>query len=220
MNDKTHITYLFDPLCGWCYGASPILRQLAALPSLTVTLAPTGLFSGAGARRIDAQFAAFAWSNDERIASLTGQRFTEDYRNQVLGKQGGMLDSGPATLAMTAVALTDPSRGLEALRSIQEARYVSGRDVTDMLEIRSILEKAGLDAASARLAASDEDLLTANRQRLETARALMMEFHIDGVPALIVDDGQHRRLIKAQELFGNADLVTEISGIKRQSRNR
>ena len=162
---------------------------------------------------MDAQFAAFAWSTDERIASLTGQRFTEDYRNQVLGTPGGMLDSGLATLAMTAVALTDPARGLEALRLIQEARYVSGRDVTDMLEIRNILETAGLDAASARLAAPDADLLAANRQHIESARSLMREFHLDGVPGVTVDDGQRRRLITAQELFGNRDLIAEISGI-------
>jgi putative protein-disulfide isomerase len=24
MNDAT-LTYLFDPLCGWCYGATPML---------------------------------------------------------------------------------------------------------------------------------------------------------------------------------------------------
>ncbi|PDS78894.1 DsbA family protein [Rhizobium sp. L43] len=210
MRHKAHITYLFDPLCGWCYGASPVLRQLAAIPGLTLVLAPTGLFSGTGARRMDTQFAAFAWSNDERIAQLTGQRFTDGYRNQVLAK-GGMLDSGLATLAITAVALTVPARELDALSQIQEARYVSGRDITDMPEIRNILENAGLGVASGRLEVPDADLLAANRQRIEAARALMKEFHIDGVPGLVVDDGQRRRLIGARDLFGNPDLIARLS---------
>jgi protein-disulfide isomerase-like protein with CxxC motif len=25
---RTTVTYLFDPLCGWCYGASPVIQQL------------------------------------------------------------------------------------------------------------------------------------------------------------------------------------------------
>jgi putative protein-disulfide isomerase len=215
MSDKAQITYLFDPLCGWCYGASPLLAQLAALPNLIVTLAPTGLFSGTGARVVDEHFANFAWSNDVRIASLTGQQFTEDYRVKVLGS-GGLLNSGPATLAVTAVSLTDPSREIDALRLIQEARYVAGRDITDLSELRAILEGADLIAAAARLATPDVELLAANRKRVERSRSLMEEFQAGGVPALIVDDGERTELVKAHELFGNADdLIARLSDLGR-----
>ena len=210
MTGKTRITYLHDPLCGWCYGASPLLAQLDAAPDLTVSLAPTGLFSESNARPMDAQFAAFAWSNDQRIGSLTGQRFSDLYRSQVLAK-GGMLDSGPATLALTAVALTAPKHELDALRSIQEARYISGRDVTDMSELQNVLASVGLGAAAARLASPDSDLLAANRERMASARALMREFAVNGVPGLIVDDGAHRTLLKAQDLFSDSDLVARLS---------
>ena len=73
MSSPIHVSYLFDPLCGWCYGASPMVEKLAAEPDFTVTLVPTGLFSGAGARPMDAAFAAYAWENDQRIERLTGQ---------------------------------------------------------------------------------------------------------------------------------------------------
>ena len=56
MADTTHITYLFDPLCGWCYGASAKLEQLAARPDIALQLVPTGLFSGVGGRPMDAEF--------------------------------------------------------------------------------------------------------------------------------------------------------------------
>ena len=46
----TTVTYLFDPLCGWCYAAAPVLARLQATPGVQVVLAPTGLFAGAGAR--------------------------------------------------------------------------------------------------------------------------------------------------------------------------
>lgn len=71
------VTYLFDPLCGWCYGAAPVLGALAQQPGIRVELLPTGLFAGDGARAMDNEFAAYAWSNDQRIERLTGQPFSE-----------------------------------------------------------------------------------------------------------------------------------------------
>ncbi|MDH4413157.1 MAG: DsbA family protein [Rhizobium sp.] len=210
MRDKVHITYLFDPLCGWCYGASGIMRELSSRPEIEVELAPTGLFSGRGARPLDAQFAAFAWSNDLRIAALTGRTFTEAYREQVLGKLGSMLDSAPATLALTAISLTAPEAELDALRLIQEARYIRGLDVTENLVLIETLENAGFGAAAARLRASDEALLKANNQRLFSARALQDQFRVDGVPALIVDDGDIRRPLGASHLFGDPDLLSTL----------
>src|SRR5262245_61600521 len=120
----TKLTYLFDPLCGWCYGASPALRQLAAREDCVVELAPSGLFCGENARPMNEEFADYAWANDQRIARLTGQQFTPDYRRKVLGDHTSFLDSGPATLALTAVAQIAPPRELDVLRAIQEARYV------------------------------------------------------------------------------------------------
>ncbi len=55
------VAYLFDPLCGWCYGASPMLGHLR-VAGISIELIPTGLFSGAGARPMDKGFAAYAWS--------------------------------------------------------------------------------------------------------------------------------------------------------------
>jgi len=79
---------LYDPLCGWCYGATPSVRRLVVEAGLHLALIPTGLFSGDGARPIDAGFAEYAWANDQRIARLTGQRFSERYRDDVLGARG------------------------------------------------------------------------------------------------------------------------------------
>ena len=53
MPQTTQITYLFDPLCGWCYGASATLKSLAEQPGLVVKLLPTGLFSRPDAPRMD-----------------------------------------------------------------------------------------------------------------------------------------------------------------------
>lgn len=204
----TTLTYLFDPLCGWCYGASPVMQQLGQHPGITLELAPTGLFAGGG-RTMDAAFADFAWSNDTRIAKLTGQRFTEAYRTQVLGRIGSPFDSSTATLALTAVSVTEPARELQALKLLQEARYVDGQDTTAVPVVAQLLRTANLAAAADRLLAADADLRQANTARQLRAQGLMRSLGASGVPALVRTDASGSRLLPGNALFGSFEQLLD-----------
>lgn len=205
----THVTYLFDPLCGWCYAAAPAIARLQGTPGVQVDLAPTGLFAGAGARPMDAQFAQYAWSNDHRIQQLTGQPFTQAYRDNVLGAVSGRFDSGPATLALTAVAQTAPAQELAALHAIQSARYVDGRDTTALPVLADVLGAIGLHAAAALMRAGDGALHAAMQQRVAAARAAMQALGAQGVPQLVVHsaNGAQQRLLSSTDLLGPLDAL-------------
>ncbi|TDR85276.1 DsbA family protein [Enterovirga rhinocerotis] len=202
------ITYLFDPLCGWCYGAGPALERLALLDDVTVELMPTGLFAGEGARPMDTRFAAYAWQNDQRIARLTGQQFSDAYRDDILGADGAMFDSAPATLGLVAAGLTEPAREMETMKLLQRARYVDGRDNSDRAVVADILEEGGLAGAARRVRSPDADLLAAYRARVAAGRAEMARFGAEGVPALVVGDESGRQLLHSSVLFGDLDTLT------------
>ena len=209
--DKT-LHYLFDPLCGWCYGTAPTVSALLEVPGISLELLPTGLFSAEGARPMNDDFAAYAWSNDQRIERLTGQRFTQPYRQRVLGDRQQLFDSGPATVALTAVSLTAPAKELEALQAVQRARYVDGSDVTSLTTLAGLLEALGLEQAAARLAHPDADLLGANRERMGRAQALMREFGARGVPTLIVESGAKRWMLDHAAAYSNpAALISQLA---------
>ncbi|MGX9992721.1 DsbA family protein (plasmid) [Rhizobium sp. Z1P35] len=206
-----HLTYLYDPLCGWCYGAAPALDNMAKLDNLTVELAPSGLFAGERARPLDERFAAYAWHNDQRINRLTGQVFSQLYRDQVLGGADTMFDSAPATLGLIAVGLTQLDREREALKALQIARYVEGRNTSEIAVVADVLDQAGFSDAAARVRAPDEALLDAYRNRIGKSRQLMDAFRMDGVPALLVSDGDKRRVLRSDALFGGFDqLAAEL----------
>ena len=208
------ITYLFDPLCGWCYGASPVLQQLAQHSHIRLELAPTGLFSGAGGRVMDAGFAAYAWSNDQRIQTLTGQRFTEVYHTQVLGKTGSRFDSDAVTLALTAVSLTEPQLELACLTLLQEARYLRGQDTSVLSTVVDVLREHGLTAAAQLLLLQDDEtsLNTRKQTRVQQAQRLMHSLGAQGVPALVIRQGGAQRLLRSDLLFGHIDnLLAAIS---------
>lgn len=203
--------YLFDPLCGWCYGATPALSALSEVPAVSVELLPSGLFSGEGARPMNAEFAAYAWSNDQRIERLTGQRFTEQYRERVLDDRQRLFDSGPTNLALTAVSLVAPARELEALKAIQSARYVDGKDVTSRETLAGLLRGLGLEQAAAMVAQPDEYLLGDNRARMARAQTLMREFGARGVPTLVAEAGAKRWIVNHAAFYSNPRaLVSEF----------
>lgn len=207
----SEVTYLFDPLCGWCYGATPMVDRLLA-SGLCVELLPTGLFSGAGARPMDEGFAAHAWANDQRIERLTGQSFTQAYRHNVLNVRGTLLDSHAATLGISAAGLEDPSRRLSALKAIQRARYVDGRDIVTTGGVAEVLVAAGMTDAATLLRTPTEALLTAHRELVGRGRALFQRLHADGVPSLAVIRNDAPRLIGSNALFGSFDnLVAHIA---------
>lgn len=205
------VTYLFDPLCGWCYAAAPALGRLQGTPGIRLSMAPSGLFAGRGARPMDAQFAAYAWSNDQRIEKLTGQRFTQAYRDNILGAPAGRFDSGPATLALTAVAHSAPGRELDALHALQRARYIDGRDTADAQVLAEVLTSLGLADAAAQTLAPDAALHRALAERVASSQATLRAVGARGVPQLVVTgEGGALRLIGGDALLGPHERLLEL----------
>ena len=203
------VTYLFDPLCGWCYAAAPALKYLQGVEGIEVALAPTGLFAGAGARPMDAQFAAYAWASDQRIQQLTGQPFTQAYRDRILGAANARFDSGPATLALTAVAQTAPERELDALRALQHSRYVEGRDTAEPEVLADLLRALGLADAAGLTLAPDAALHSLVAERVARAQATLHAVSAGGVPQLVVGQGGALRLIGSDVLLGPREKLLD-----------
>lgn len=207
MTAPTRLIYLFDPQCGWCYGAAPAVEGLLERAEHDVQLVPTGLFAGEGAFTMNDGFAAHAWAADQRIARLTGQPFSDAYRDGVLGNREWRLDSGPATLALTAVRLTDPAREFAALHALQRARYVEGRNNADSNVVASVLESLGLTDAARRFRAPDDELIASNQARIAEGKAWMRRVGANGVPTLVISDEKGARAVDSSALYGGTDTL-------------
>ncbi len=173
---------IVDPLCGWCWGAAPALARLAASDRRLEVVA-SGLFIGD--RALTPDFAGYAWQNDQRIHALTGQTFSEAYHEKVLGAAGGKIDSGPATLAFTAVQMETPDRALEILHALQAARFVEGLDITAASVVADVLRRAGIgEETVAAFLAEDDRVIDTLNERAGFARDLLARLGARGVPTL------------------------------------
>ena len=188
------IKLFMDPLCGWCYAAAPEVKKLAE--TAAIELIPTGLFSQAG-RTVTPEFARHAWSNDQRIAQLTGQVFSDSYRDNLL-QEGMPFNSFPIVLALTWVQQQAPEQELNAYHAIQIARYVDGRDNTQLPVLANILANLPLALSEAEIlqALQDEALVQQTEQRLAAGQAEARQFAVQGVPSVFAETGQGWQQVK------------------------
>lgn len=208
------LQYLFDPLCGWCYASAPALAGLSAtFPSL-LELHPSGLFSGAGARPLTPEFGDYAWSNDQRIAGMTGQVFSDAYHENVLHGSGVRFDSEMMSRALTAMQAVAASLEARLLHQLQTARYVDGKDTADVGVVAQImaacLQQHGRQSSATDLAlqlTADTGLAHRTVARIETAQALMAKLGVRGVPQLIVRVGDAVVPISSGALYHGPDLL-------------
>lgn len=207
-----HLIYLYDPMCGWCYGAMPAIHGLADLGGCIVEPVPSGLFAGDPARRIDAAMAQHIEQADTRITSMSGQRFSELYRRKVLGNPAMPFDSGPATQALTSVSQWDVLRELDGLHALQRERFVAGRDLSSREVIAQALAASLGDTPDAWLARlADPTLPQATEKRIARARRIMKSIGVHGVPALVWPSDKGMRLLPGQWLFNEKSLALQLA---------
>lgn len=177
--------YIFDPLCGWCYAAAPLLAAARALPGLQVQWHAGGMLSGAARRTITPEWRAKVMPHDERIAALTGQPFGDAYYNGLLNQVGATLDSTPPIVAMLA-AETMAGRGLDLLARVQTAHYVEGQQVSTLAVLQSLAVELGLDEAQF-VGHCQEALADAVSEHIAQSREWLQASGGQGFPTFVLE---------------------------------
>lgn len=216
MTADIELHYFFDPFCGWCYASAPALAGLAEKFADKLKMCPSGLFVGG---RPISSIADHAWRNDQRIQSLTGQRFSEEYRQNVLLAPGGIFDSGPATLSLTALGEQDSTLEPSFLHAVQIARYVEGRDTSNIHEVAKVAVQVaaehGLELNAATFAErlrGDTDLRARTLGRMEDTQRQMNTLGIRGVPQLIAVVNGKPHVLGGETLYhGPAGLIAVLN---------
>jgi putative protein-disulfide isomerase len=186
--------YIFDPLCGWCYAAAPLIEAARAVPALSIALHSGGMMTGASRRPITLQWRDYVMPHDRRIAQLTGQPFGEAYFEGLLRDTSAVMDSAPpGTAILAAEALA--GRGLDMLHRQQTAHYVEGRRIADVSVLNALAQDIGLDAAAFAEAYSRLEN-AATEQHFADSREWLARAGGQGFPTLLLRhvDGTQERL--------------------------
>ncbi|HEX6735130.1 MAG TPA: DsbA family protein [Azonexus sp.] len=201
----TFLPYIYDPLCGWCYGAAPLLK--AARQVLAVRAHGGGMMTGANRQRVTPQLRAYVQPHDARIAQLTGQPFGPAYNDGLLHDTDAVLDSEPPTAAVLA-AEAIAGRGLDMLAQLQMAHYLDGRRIAERSTLIEVAAELGLDAGAFAVAL-DNQQGAAVQGHIQATRRLMAEVGARGFPSFVLNTDGVLRSIDIAGYLGNPQAFQE-----------
>ena len=138
--------YIYDPLCGWCYGSSPLVRAAREVQGLGFAMHGGGMMAGSARQLASAELREMVIQHAARISALTGQPFDDAYTNGLLRDPTAMFDSEPPTAAILAVHAAE-GRGFDMLAHMQGAHYVGGRRLSERVVLASLAAEIGIDRA-------------------------------------------------------------------------
>jgi putative protein-disulfide isomerase len=142
MNAVLH--YIYDPLCGWCYGAEPLVWEATKVAGLKLEMHAGGLWPQP--TRLPEQTRRYIAQADARVGQMSGQPYGEPYLNGLLFDPELVLESRPVIAAVLAAQSLDPTKALAMLRGIQHAHYENGKHVVREEVLREVAASIGLDA--------------------------------------------------------------------------
>lgn len=196
--NTTILHYIYDPLCGWCYGAAPLVK--AAREVLSVRPHGGGMMTGARRQSVTPQLRDFIRPHDARIAQLSGQRFGENYLDGLLCDTNAVFDSEPPTAAMLA-AEAIAGRGLDMLAQLQIAHYVEGRRITEHAVLIDVAAALGLDPATF-AETLDHQSGEVVQAHINETRAFMVQVGAQGFPSFILESGGVFQMIEFSSFLG------------------
>ncbi|MDE2420720.1 MAG: DsbA family protein [Gammaproteobacteria bacterium] len=193
--------YIYDPLCGWCYAAAPLVA--AAQQHMHVVAHGGGMMAYDNRKAVTASLRNYVIPHDQRIAQLTGQPFGHDYYEGLLRDHDAVFDSEPPITAILAAEKL-ANKGLDLLSLIQKAHYVEGQRIAEL----SVLSKLATQIGLARDIFEDEYQNQAGaktRAHILESRQLLQHSGGQGFPTFILErDGLFERINHAQ-YYGNLE---------------
>jgi len=145
---KPTLFYCYDAYCGWCYGFSPVIKQIAATynTQLNIEVLSGGMIVPENPVHIGVT-AGFIQKAYPTVEAYTGVKFGADYLWHV--ENPDLSDWYPNS-EMSAIALCIfkeiyPEKQVEFAADLQYALHFEGRDLTDKEAYRHLIEQYGLN---------------------------------------------------------------------------
>lgn len=142
MNGKT-LWYIADPMCSWCWGFAPIIKEIRSnycCTTLKVELVLGGLRPGTKQTIAPAQREEILhhW---KAVKQATGQSF----RFEGAMPEGFIYDTEPPSRGVVAMSLINSELIFPFFESIQSAFYIEQKDVTNPEILAQLASKIGID---------------------------------------------------------------------------
>ena len=145
---KPKIIYCYDAYCGWCYGFSPVIRELWVKyrEQFDFETISGGMIPVEATKHIGA-IAEYIQGAYQTVEQMTGVTFGKDYLWHIFNpdESDWYPNSEMAAIAMAIFRELYPDQTIAFASDLQYSLYEEGRDLTDKEAYRHLLEKYSID---------------------------------------------------------------------------
>ena len=183
MKESVKIIYVYDALCGWCYGFSPVLKQCYEKHKndFEFEVLSGGMMMGDRIGSIN-DIAPYIKTAYHTVENTTGVKFGEAYL-RVLEDGSMILNSELPSIALSLFKQYFPDQSVLFAHEIQYALSFDGRDPNEFETFRYIAVNHGIDPdefeAKMKTETAKEaayyDFALAKQLRVESFPAVLMQ---------------------------------------------
>lgn len=202
--NKPLLIYCYDAYCGWCYGFSPVIKQIAEefKSVCDIEVLSGGMILPEKPTHI--KIAAEFISNSYKIVEeTTGVKFGSDYLWHIFNPDDSdwYPHSEKPAIALCILKEYDPNKSIEFACDFQYALHYEGRDLTDKEAYRHLLEKYSIREES-----FYQKLNAVEFQEIAQYEfALVKKLQVKGYPSVFIQTKENSFHLVAQ---GYTDYVT------------
>lgn len=144
---KPRLIYVYDALCGWCFGFSPVIRKLedAYRDRIDFDVLSGGMVTGDRIAPVSAM-AHIIKTHGPRVEETTGVRFGDPFKNGLLAGGTAIFSSIKPSVALCVLKDLAPEKTVAFAGAIQNAVYVDGHPPDETTTYRKLAADFGLDA--------------------------------------------------------------------------
>ena len=177
----TRLLYFFDPLCGWCYGFSPVIRSLATQQdTLPVEVVCGGMITGEREGPLGKQMADYILGVVPRLEGMTGVKFGEKYLDMI--RDGSHYNSSvKPSVAVVIMKELHPENALLFAADFQKISFSEGFDFNEDSTYRELASRYALDADDFMHRMGDAQY----RAKAEAEFDLTKRFGVSGFPCVV-----------------------------------
>ena len=179
------LVYCYDAYCGWCYGFSPVITQIAKeyKDKLDIDVLSGGMIFPETPQHFG-PIAKYIQTAYKRVEELTGIKFGEDFLWHVFHPEE--TDWYPSS-EMSAIALCifkeyHPDNAVEIASDLQYALNFEGRDLTDKEAYRHLLPKYNVPEEEFYTKLKSEEY----KEKAYYEIALVKQLQVTGFPAILL----------------------------------
>ncbi|NIG53664.1 DsbA family protein [Chitinophaga sp. Cy-1792] len=183
------LIYVYDALCGWCYGFTPVVQQLQErYPDMEFDVLSGGMILGANKRPWSAMH-SYIMQAHKSVEETTGVQFGDAFLNELLPSSEKM-DSETPGIALTVFKTYQPEKALDFAHDMQVVLNYNGESLSNDDTYRKLVEKYNIPADEFLQKLHDENFRYQTQQEFQ----MVQNWGITGFPAAILDLGNGGQL--------------------------